>query len=471
MSGTTKRPNIILIMTDQQRYDQIGFASGGHFQTPNLDRLAQKGVVFQNAYSSSTVCVPARTSLLTGLQHHRVPKQPHHHLSMREGYWTIARALRVAGYRTGLVGKMHFSPIHSQHGFDVTRMCEHLAVSAGYGPQDIDDFYKWLLWNGRADWKATHIYGPGRETEVKEYNEKHSAVPFGYDKYFHPTEWIKRGSLEFLAKQSEQDPFLLIISFPHPHAPYDPPEPYASMFDPADAILPEETLAVNERLPPAFRNAIMKHRVNFRQPIGNVSDDVTRRILTYVRALIRHIDDAVGEVLEQVDLTKTTVFFTSDHGDFSGHRGMLAKSPWITFDDLARVPFFAAGFGVSPGQQVTQLVQSCDFALTALELAGVTAPPAIDDTRSLVPYFEGRSVGADRAVFCCTSLSWPMIREADLKYFLHQESGDEMLFDLAKDPGETVNLIGDPLYGARESHLRNLLKEELGKGIPDLPTL
>src|SRR5215208_4151589 len=106
MRPARRRPNLVLIMTDQQRFDQLGFASGGHFQTPNLDELARRGVIFDAAYSGSTVCVPARTSLLTGLLDHRVPKAPGS-FAMQQGFWTVAHALRRAGYVTGLVGKMH----------------------------------------------------------------------------------------------------------------------------------------------------------------------------------------------------------------------------------------------------------------------------------------------------------------------------------------------------------------------------
>jgi choline-sulfatase len=109
MSSTSvsrRRPNIMLIMTDQQRFDQIGYASRGAFDTPHLDRLACRGIIFENAYSTSTVCVPARCSLLTGLLHHRVPTQNQGEfgfLALREGFWTVPRYLRTAGYRTALI--------------------------------------------------------------------------------------------------------------------------------------------------------------------------------------------------------------------------------------------------------------------------------------------------------------------------------------------------------------------------------
>src|SRR5262249_33301276 len=125
------RPSFLLIMTDQQRADSVGYARSDRTDTPFIDQLASRGVIFDNAYSASTVCVPARSSLLTGIFDHRLPRGPDGR-ALKEGYWTVAHALAAAGYETGLFGKMHFSPIKARHGFGVVRSCEHLTRAAGY---------------------------------------------------------------------------------------------------------------------------------------------------------------------------------------------------------------------------------------------------------------------------------------------------------------------------------------------------
>lgn len=145
------RPDLVLFMTDQQRYDQVGYASSGHFETPNLDFLASQGVVFDAAYSTSTTCVPARIGLLTGLLHHRVPTQVNG-FALQEGFWTIAHALKSAGYETALFGKMHFFPVRSRHGFDTMRTVEHLRrdrVVQG----ERDDYHDWLVTQGAEEWR------------------------------------------------------------------------------------------------------------------------------------------------------------------------------------------------------------------------------------------------------------------------------------------------------------------------------
>ena len=115
-----ERRDLVLVMTDQQRFDQVGYASSGHFETPAIDALAKRGVVFDTAFSAATTCVPARTALLTGLHPHRTPAQENGD-AVREGFWALAHALRHAGYETALMGKMHFAPVHAPHGFETMR--------------------------------------------------------------------------------------------------------------------------------------------------------------------------------------------------------------------------------------------------------------------------------------------------------------------------------------------------------------
>jgi choline-sulfatase len=425
------RPDLVLIMTDQQRHDQVGFRSGGHFETPSLDALAARGVIFDSAYSASTVCVPARAALLTGLQPHRLPTQENG-FALREGFWTIAHELRRAGYETALIGKMHFAPVHSQHGFETMRLCEHIHWQA-LGPMsrargdETDDYHDWLLEHGLADWRAAGN-GP---------------MPRDYPAEAHPTAWIEREVSSFLANRDRRRPLFLVVSFPHPHAPYDPPEPYASMYDPDDSILPTDGYEVNEQLPLVFQLATS---ASITRPEAANRHQLSR-FLAVVRGLVRHIDDAIGRLIAQLQLETTLVFFTSDHGDFAGHRGLMRKNPKVPFDDLARVPFIVAGCGITGGRQVSQLVQSCDVALTCLDYAGVRPPDGVEfDTRSLRPMLEGEpsSGDLDRAVLSGTTITWPMVRRGRYKYIENVEQGQPVLFDLEADPCESVNLVDDP---------------------------
>ena len=452
----TTRPDIVLFLTDQQRFDQVGYGSGGHFETPNLDRIARSGVIFENAYSASTVCVPARVALLTGFEPHRVPTQENP-FALREGFWTLAHELRSAGYETALIGKAHFAPVHAQHGFETLRLCEHLSAQ-GLGPlsrerdDELDDYHDWLLARGCPDW---------RFEEARPASTPGPVHVFPYGPEAHPTGWVEREATELLDRRVRSRPLFLVVSFPHPHAPYNPPEPYASMFDPADARVPDGGFEVNEGLPLVCQLALG----NAKTRAAAADEQHLRRLLATVRGLIKHIDDAIGRVVARLDLASTLVAFTSDHGDYAGHRGLLRKTPWMPFDDLARVPLFYAGHGIVGGRLLPDLVQSYDFALTALAYAGVQ--PRLDDFdgRSLRPILTAPAHAADhdRPVFSCIGMGWPMVRHGSCKYFVHAQQQTPVLFDLDHDPAERVNLVDDPHYAAVKADLSERLVERVAK--------
>lgn len=461
-----RRPDIVLFLTDQQRFDQVGYANR-HFNTPNLDRIARGGVIFENAYSASTVCVPARVALMTGIEPHRVPHQEND-WALREGFWTVAHELRNAGYETALIGKAHFAPIHAQHGFETLRLCEHLH-SQGLGPlsherdDSLDDYHHWLLANGHPDWRlddmARHVQRARREGTGVRNEVRIEAFPLGPD--VHPTGWVERETSAFLERRDRSRPLFLVVSFPHPHAPYNPPEPYASMFDPIDSELPTDGYHVNERLPLAHQLAFMS------APTREAAADeqFLRRLLATVRGLVAHIDDAIGRLVARLDMSSTLVAFTSDHGDYAGHRGILGKTPWLAFEDLVRVPLFYAGCGVPSGRAVSGLVQNYDFALTALGYAGIE-PGGLDfDSRSLRPVLTGQedAADADRAVFCCIGTPWATIRRGQYKYCPHIDEDAAVLFDLEHDPAESVNLAGDPRYADVRRGLSRVLAQRVAK--------
>jgi choline-sulfatase len=199
--------------------------------------------------------------------------------------------------------------------------------------------------------------------------------------------------------------------------------------------------------------------------VSEEAEESVKSKLAFIRALIRQIDDSVAELLDAVSLDDTVVFFTSDHGDYGGHRGLLGKVPWLPFEDLAKVPFFAVGAGVRGGRRVSELVQSCDLALTSLELAGLEPPAPGFDTEALTSVLAGAPAAPDRSVFCAFSMGWPMIRRKEFKFLWHF-TGQEVLYDLATDPGETRNLATEQPSLVRE--LRDELYVKIMQPMLDL---
>jgi arylsulfatase len=448
-----KRPNFLLVMTDQQRADSVGYARriGGvgrrGSDTPHLDGFAHRGVIFDNAYSASTVCVPARTALLTGIFDDRLPRVAGGR-ALKEGCWTIAHAMALAGYDTALFGKMHFVPIHARHGFQVVRSCEHLGRASGYGPEDADDYQRWLEAQGLADPRE-----PG-------------ATSFPYDEALHPAHWITDQAIDFLEKRQSSRPFFAIVSYTGPHQPHDPPTRYQNMYPGAAETIPADGFEVNRDLPGVFQQPFVaseKGPLRRRRMVSARSPENVKRILAAIRAMIRQIDDQVVRLMSHVSLDDTVVFFTSDHGAYDGHRGLMGKLPSLPFDDLAKVPFFALGVGVEGGRRVPAPVQSCDFAATCLELAGLE-PPGPLDTESLASVLRGAPEDPDRDAFCARSVGWPMIRHRNLKLIGHWAGGDLVMYDLESDPCETKNVAPDSralVKTLRDSFLEQIRQPEI----------
>lgn len=453
-----RRPDLILVMTDQQRFDQLGYASAVGPRTPNLDALAEAGVVFANAYSSSTTCVPARTSLMTGLLDHRAPYTAP--LSLDEGSFTVPHALRAAGYQTALVGKMHFHPMRADHGFDHVRLCEHLNayVEDPRRTGRLDHYHDWLEGRGEPDWR---------------FDDEHAmAEAYPLDPATHPTSWVRDETLAFLEQRDPDRPMLLVVSFPHPHPPVNPPEPYWSMYDPAECPIDPDGALRNQYLPQPFQDACAQADSPNRR-VDPARLDRHQASLARSWGLITQIDDAVGAIVDRLDLTDALLWFTSDHGDFAGNRGLVRKIPWIPFDDLAKVPCFATGGRVSGGRVEQAPMQAFDVATTFLAAAGA-------DRELDTSVFDGIDLGAaladpavaldpERLVFSGVSVRWPMVRRGDHKYIRELGWGREVLFDVTRDPDEVWNVLSLDVDRAITDELAAAVDRQLAAPVVSLP--
>ncbi len=456
----TSTPDIVVVVTDQQRHDQLGLYDDREYDTPNLNALARSGTIFDTAYACSTTCAPSRGALMTGLLPGHFPgdKPPQltRHPSasarpLREGFWTVIRALRAAGYLTALFGKGHFSPLRADHGFQTMRLAEGLGLHTQRGE---DDYSEWFRREIGED-PSAHLFRSRERQGVP------AANPFPHEVEAHVLSWITREAVEYLQSTAgTEKPRLVWISFPRPHAPFDPPPKYLERYDAADCTYEtERDRAVGL---PAVATRLIESGFGF-LPVERAGDSLTRKILTYRRALIHQIDDCVGALLPHLDMKKTVFFFTSDHGDFHGRRGLLMKTPFLPFEELARVPFFVHGAGIPSGRRIDSPVQNADVALTCLDLAGVAPPDAVFDTVSCLPHF-GDDVLPERFVHTASNAEYPMVRRGKWKLFRHLEHEEEMLFNLAEDPRETNNLAGDLRFIVELEQLRAAMMAQLLQG-------
>ena len=453
-------PDLILVMTDQQRADQLGYSSSGKIHTPNLDRLATSGVTFANAYSASTTCVPARTALMTGLFDHRTHYVAENTLAA--DFFTVPNALRTAGYQTALIGKMHFTPIRTTHGFDHMRTCEHVNAYPFDLRDEPDHYHEWLQNQGVSDW---------RFDDADDEDGAPVATTFHHAIATHPTSWVRDQTLDFLEHRDPDKPLFLVVSFPHPHPPLNPPEPYASMYDPEQCVIDPAEVDFNAMLPGQFRRATEQLDAPHRRIDPN---GLTARKAELARTwgLITQIDDAVGEIVGALDLSNALLWFTSDHGDYAGHRGLVRKIPWIPFDDLAKVPCFATGSVVDGSRTEASPMQSFDFATTCLDLAGIDVDLSAFDgvsQRAFLADPDG-SLPTDRSVITGISMRWPMVRRAQHKYLREMGWGSEALFDVERDPAERLNLFFMDPDRTMLDEFYGVITESMDKGIPDLPT-
>jgi arylsulfatase A-like enzyme len=495
-----RKPNILLITSDQQRGDCYGFR-GRKVKTPHLDRLAENGVDFRNCITPSPVCQPARATILTGLLPFSNGAADNGiDLDPTVGEQGFAGQLSAAGYETGLIGKAHFS---TKATFAPTGRAECERSSAdfpadwtgpymGFGHVELALFGKWF--KGRPPLKPPHgqhfekwffdvvggdegyaLWAAETRKGVGANQTWSSALPVAW----HASSWIGDRSLEFLKTRDRSKPFLLWTSFGDPHHPFDCPEPWASLHHPDEVDIAEHReLDLDRR--PWWHRATLEGVPNLSDPILKKFRTSGTRILEQSEAQLREmtanyygmislIDHNVGRLLVALDelgeLDNTYILYTSDHGDLLGDHGLYLKGPTL-YESLLNVGMIAAGPGVPKGVRNDALISTLDLAATFCEIAGTSLPPGCQ-AQSFLPLIgpnytaaEGRDsafcewrVGDSR---CGVELRLSCIRTADAKLTLDEVSGAGEMYDLVNDPNEMNNIFDDPAAAKMRKRLNDI---------------
>lgn len=431
----TTAPNLLLITTDQQRFDTLELDV---VRTPHLDQLRHQGAHFTRAYAETPICVPARVSIMTGrsvFDHGMTHNGPSSAVMGRDG--TLPALLREHGYATAAIGKMHFTPQRARHGFD------ELVLP--------DDYYRAMA--GLPLQPMRHGLGQ---------NELHpgmATVPESMTL----TAWIADQCVQYVRDRRDPTvPFFLWASFSKPHPPLDPPEPYASMY--RDAPIPEpvcgEWAADGDVCPPAFARQRQRGSYDLLPP------PVIRAAREAYYGLVTQVDYAIGRIfagLQDVGLLDDTlILFTSDHGEFLGdHR---SGNKVMFHEPSARIPFLLRLPGSSPwyGEVNDALVTHTDVLPTLVAAAGGAPPPECTGL-DLVALLHGE---ARREYLCGLATEagydepiYLAITDGRWKYIWYPEGGHEQLFDLPSDPQELIDLSG--AQPATAGSLHNTLVREL----------
>ncbi len=427
-------PNLLFLISDQHTAALMGCAGSRFVETPNLDRLAARGVRFSAAYCAYPHCVPSRAALMTGLQTHRIPCYDNGS-TFRSDLPTWAHMLRHAGYYTVLNGKMHFVGEDFWHGFH-EHVNERRTAIGGFrwGEEKPDPT------TGKRYWADLHFEGdPVYERRMREERAR------------------VRYAVEFLGNPPADRPWCHVLGFAGPHYPQCCTREQFARY--AAATIPEPLGPA--RLHP--RHQYWRKCWGFER----LSPEQVRASRCAYLAMITQIDAWIGEVLDSLERSgqadHTLIVYTSDHGEMWGEHGLWGKQ--VFFEESARVPLLLSGpaLGIRQGIEVGTPVSLLDLYPTIRELTGTTDWNVPLDGRSLAPVLQGEMALPDVPVFSeyygpDTKGPERMVRfqKWKLNYYHHQ--GME-LFQLAEDPHEENNLAEHPEYRDVRNRLWNYLTQ------------
>ena len=432
------RPNILLIMSDE--HDPAVSGCYGHpvVQTPNLDRLASQGVLFENAYCNNPICVPSRMSFLTG-QYASDVNVFDNGSPLASEIPTFAHYLEASGYETTLCGRMHMVGPDRLHGF---------------GRRLFDDMSEWVHFG----------QGPARTAEARRGSNSHVTEcgpgPARWLDYDRTVTDLSERFLRDKAGNSTDRPWCLVASFMYPHFPLYTPQEYYDLY-PTDRIdLPELGSETLESQHPAIRQ--LRYFFRNEEPLP---DETTRTALASYFALVTLTDEHVGRLLQVVDGSplhdNTVVIYLSDHGEMAGQHGIWQKQCF--YESSVRVPLVFRGPQMAEGARVSQNVSLVDVMPTLLDLAETPIPNGLRG-RSLLPSLRGDTVPEDVVVaeYHAQGMlsAGYMAKKGNFKYNYYVDLPAQ-LFDLAADPNELTDLAGQPGWSTVETDLHQELLARL----------
>jgi len=481
-----KRPNILLITSDQQHWNTLGVLNP-EIRTPRLDALAAQGTLFERAYCPNPTCTPTRASMITGTY----PSQHGAYslgTKLDERKHTVGEDFRAAGYRTALIGKAHFQPLAGTPEFPSLEAYptlqdldfwrgfhgpfygfEHVELARNHTdePHVGQHYAIWLEERGCANWRDYFR----KPTGPADYDLQR--FRWAITERFHYNVWIAEKTNAQLAEAAAQgQPFFCWASFFDPHPQCMAPEPWDTMYDPAALTLPRLRPGEHDRNPPHFRltqedspdfsayyvpdghrlHGMFSHRCD---------EAYLRRTLAVYYGMVSLLDKYVGVILDrlaQLGLAEDTlVVFTSDHGHFLGQHGLVAKGPFH-YEDMLRVPFIVRWPGHVPaGRRSTALQSLVDLPQTFLSFCGIPEPRGMTGVNQRAVW-EGHATRArDHVLVENNHQPWTVDLRTyvderwKLTVYLNRPYGE--LFDLRDDPGEFNNRWDDPDYAAVKSEL------------------
>jgi arylsulfatase A-like enzyme len=431
-SPQSKKPNILVLISDDQRWDQLSYADKPiipELKTPNMDRLAQQGAYFRNAFVTTPICAVSRASIMTGryvsthgMNHFKTPIAPD---VLSKSYPAL---LHDHGYRTGLLGKWGMAVDGTEKVFDV--------------------FNAWMKQG-----KYFHETDKGK---------------------VHNAEWLAERTREFLESGSPDKPFCLTVCYKAPHHPYQPDERDKDLFE--DVVIPKRKTDTPEGYQ-AMASHVMEKSLNRWCYFDERKDQATKDNFEkdFLRCVMS-LDRSVGKIMQTLkDLNldeNTVVIFLSDHGYQWGEHGLGGK--WLLYEESIRTPIMIRGPGIvdiKPGSKLDGLALNIDIAPTILDIAGVDIPSEMNGM-TLFPLIRGQKKQLRKDFFMehvgIIKVRTPIpdsmgVRSNDWKYIRYVNVTPEVeeLYHLKTDPLEAINLTNHPKYAKIKQKLRQRYNDYL----------
>jgi arylsulfatase len=443
-----RKPNILLLYSDQHRWDAVGAAGNKDLRTPHLDALAQDSQYFTHAFVQCPVCMPSRASFLTG-QYPGTLGIPHMGVPVPEDTVTLPRLLAPHGYRSANIGKLHFQPHanrdhrlpHPSYGFDQLEISDepgcyedaYRAFVRAKRPEQLDRIACGLPPAANV-WQET-MRGSYGYVERENKREEHRTRAFAGDDDLTHTAFVSERTQETIRAFADRprEPWLCVAGFYSPHSPWIAPQKCLDRYKP-DAL----TLA------PAAK-------------IGGVPEATLRQATHGYYAMISEVDDHIGAILRTLRETgqeeNTIVLYTSDHGEWLGRYGRFGKGT-PGDDSVSRVPLMLRlprAFGIAP-RRVETIVEAVDVLPTLLEIAAIPVPPTLQGRSLLQPRADASAL--------CEMNDWKSIRTERYRYVVNR-AGKETFYDLHTDPEEQKNIAEIAAYGSDLAAHRHLLLTRL----------
>ena len=464
------RPNIVVIMTDQQRIDTISaYGMNPIVRTPHIDGIADRGVRFDGAFTPTAICSPARASFYTGLY-------PHKHgvtgngLSIRDGVKGINHYLDEAGYRCGYAGKWHADEERgpSELGFVGKDFIGYAfpgskvlpGLQFGLPPKNTPNYYEeYLKENGYTPKVTDRYVGTNPGCQSQEMFALHDGPVESCIEYF-----VAEEANTVIRELSDgEDPFFLWANFWGPHTPCLIPEPYFSMYNPKD--IPEHPSYCE-----TFENKPRVQSIIERMwGLGDLGWEGFQEITARYYGHCTLIDDQVGRILQTLEETgqadNTIIIYTADHGDCLGAHKLIEKGEFM-YDEIYRIPLVVSHPECKrPGSANDDLVYLQEITCSIIEAAGLDVPDHLDG-QSFEPAMKGDTTTNGREdVYCIFNNHFTTPNQRMVRTRTHQftfNPGDiGELYDLGRDPYQLKNRFGDPAYADIQADLMRRMGEHM----------